>query len=121
MTYYRCTLWKFRAPLAALALGAMKQVGDPAVLDLDLEGGGNAAIRDAIRTMMTQDIWGTGDEDVGDYRLNAENTATGEVLTGLAATSQPPEPPEPLEYFSDDELIAELRRRRRVRQERGQE
>lgn len=106
MTYYRCTLWKPRAPIPALLTWSrMKQVGKPAVMDLDLKQG-NVEIRRAIRTLMTADTWGAEGMTVADYRLTVEDADTGEEVD-LAATADD----SALSYFSTDELIAELQQR----------
>jgi hypothetical protein len=108
VTYYRCTLWKFRSPIPALLTWSkMKQVGKPTVLDLDLKHGGNVEIRRAIRALMPGDFWGTGEESVAYFRLSVEDPDTGEVVSDLAATTDD----SALSYFSADELWAELQQR----------
>lgn len=109
MTQCRCTLYRVRGGWAPLLLLGRRQVGQPAVYDLDTGDGGRSSVRDVIAAMKRADrgVWG-----IGDYRLRVQDAETGEVLDDdYAATDADTA----LELFTDDELRAEMWRRRELR------
>jgi len=110
VTHYRCTLLRIRPGWAGVPFMGPKQVGEPAVYDVDMGNGTGAAIRDVILAMMGADI---GEHAVEDYRLRVEDVKTGEVLPDPYGATGNPAPI--LDRFTDEELWEEIRQRRQWR------